>query len=313
MADSIKIGSLDISAFKVGSSDCKIYLGNTLLYSGGTTPPTPPTPTLKWVSYSEGDTIPSENVYKTYGFRIPTQTVYDIAENGKDFEIYFYSEEKDQQHHSVSNITFTLYSEGLFFDINGSSQEISYDPSSDEYLEIIFSDYGADYNYNVGYVMYGEQGDTEIVYDFPFDMDLYEEDTPTPQTLQWVTFSAGDTIPQGNVYGFKGDSQTVGNPWSGGILEIGTDSNNCVTFGHGAPTRTSQLKASQSKTPILRAPQFTAYFYLVSNGTPSYINSWEGGLGTFIFSDYASSGVEEYYYEDGTKTVPFDCQLYIYA
>jgi hypothetical protein len=32
MADSIKIGSLDISAFKVGSYDCKIYLGDTLLY-----------------------------------------------------------------------------------------------------------------------------------------------------------------------------------------------------------------------------------------------------------------------------------------
>ena len=39
MADTIKIGSLDISAFKVGSSDCKIYLGDTLLY-----PSTPPTP-----------------------------------------------------------------------------------------------------------------------------------------------------------------------------------------------------------------------------------------------------------------------------
>ena len=32
MADSIKIGNLDISAFKVGSDDCKIYLGDTLLY-----------------------------------------------------------------------------------------------------------------------------------------------------------------------------------------------------------------------------------------------------------------------------------------
>ena len=38
MADTIKIGSIDISAFKVGSDDCKIYLGNTLLYSGGTQP-----------------------------------------------------------------------------------------------------------------------------------------------------------------------------------------------------------------------------------------------------------------------------------
>lgn len=32
MADSIKLGSLDISAFKVGNASCKIYLGDTLLY-----------------------------------------------------------------------------------------------------------------------------------------------------------------------------------------------------------------------------------------------------------------------------------------
>ena len=38
MADTIKIGSLDISAFKVGSSDCKIYLGDTLLYPQTVTP-----------------------------------------------------------------------------------------------------------------------------------------------------------------------------------------------------------------------------------------------------------------------------------
>ena len=36
MADSIKIGSLDISAFKVGSDDCKVYLGSTLLYPNQT-------------------------------------------------------------------------------------------------------------------------------------------------------------------------------------------------------------------------------------------------------------------------------------
>lgn len=32
MADTIKIGNLDISSFKVGSDDCKVYLGDTLLY-----------------------------------------------------------------------------------------------------------------------------------------------------------------------------------------------------------------------------------------------------------------------------------------
>lgn len=48
MADSIKIGNLNISAFKVGSSDCKIYLGDTLLY-----PSEEPTPTDNWVLVEE--------------------------------------------------------------------------------------------------------------------------------------------------------------------------------------------------------------------------------------------------------------------
>lgn len=32
MADSVRIGNTDISSFKVGSEDCKVYLGSTLLY-----------------------------------------------------------------------------------------------------------------------------------------------------------------------------------------------------------------------------------------------------------------------------------------
>lgn len=35
MADTIKLGSNNISAFKVGSNSCKIYLGDTLLYPQG--------------------------------------------------------------------------------------------------------------------------------------------------------------------------------------------------------------------------------------------------------------------------------------
>ena len=35
MADTIKLGNNDIS-FKVGSADCTVYLGSTLLYSGET-------------------------------------------------------------------------------------------------------------------------------------------------------------------------------------------------------------------------------------------------------------------------------------
>ena len=56
MANGIKIGNLDISAFKVGSDDCKVYLGDTLLY-----PTTPPTPTFdgKWLATYTGGTTSS--------------------------------------------------------------------------------------------------------------------------------------------------------------------------------------------------------------------------------------------------------------
>ena len=83
MADTIKIGNLDISAFKVGSDDCKIYLGNTLLYSGGTTPPTP---TLQWVTFSNGDTIPSD--LQIYGIKGVVNDLWRVF-NDYDDDILF--------------------------------------------------------------------------------------------------------------------------------------------------------------------------------------------------------------------------------
>ena len=91
MADTIKIGSLDISAFKVGGADCKIYLGDTLLYPQST-PPTPvsscyeviSTPMTSYASttydsvYSWSDAKwymkNNLNQYEEYG-------VYDIVED----------------------------------------------------------------------------------------------------------------------------------------------------------------------------------------------------------------------------------------
>ena len=55
----VKLGTLDISSFKVGSADCKVYLGETLLYSGDT--PTPPTPSYKFTAtYSDGTSYSEE-------------------------------------------------------------------------------------------------------------------------------------------------------------------------------------------------------------------------------------------------------------
>ena len=62
MSNGIKIGNLNIESLKVGSADCKVYLGDTLLYD-----PTHPTPTLQWVTFNNGDTIPSD--LQIYGIK----------------------------------------------------------------------------------------------------------------------------------------------------------------------------------------------------------------------------------------------------
>jgi len=55
MANAIKNGN-DSVTLKVGSETVDaVYLGDTLVYSGGTQPQT-----LQWVTFSNGDTIPSD-------------------------------------------------------------------------------------------------------------------------------------------------------------------------------------------------------------------------------------------------------------
>jgi len=62
MANGIKIGNTDISAFKVGGADCSIYLGDTKLY------PQSQPPTLQWITFNSGDTISTTlNIYGVKG------------------------------------------------------------------------------------------------------------------------------------------------------------------------------------------------------------------------------------------------------
>lgn len=76
----IKLGNLDISSFKVGGADCSIYLGDTKLY-----PSEEPTPqTLQWVTFNNGDTIPSD--LDIYGFSGVSQNLCDTFKYGKHFQ-----------------------------------------------------------------------------------------------------------------------------------------------------------------------------------------------------------------------------------
>ena len=99
MADSIKIGNLDISAFKVGGADCSIYLGSVKLYPSEE-PPSPTgstcyevisTPIASYTSttydsvYSFADTkwymLNNLNEYEEYG-------IYEIGTSLSDFTYY---------------------------------------------------------------------------------------------------------------------------------------------------------------------------------------------------------------------------------
>lgn len=83
MANGIKLGNLTIDSFKVGSSDCKIYLGDTLLYDGGTTPPTP---TLQWVAFKDGASMTG---YKIYGIKGNTDDLTYPFERKPNIEVHY--------------------------------------------------------------------------------------------------------------------------------------------------------------------------------------------------------------------------------
>ena len=80
----MKLGNLDISAFKVGSGDCSIYLGTTLVYSGGT-----PTPTLQWVEFNSGDSIVGLDIYGVSGASTELASTFSPSSNDEPFNFEY--------------------------------------------------------------------------------------------------------------------------------------------------------------------------------------------------------------------------------
>lgn len=131
MADSIKIGNIDASYFKVGSDDCKVYLGDTLLY------PQSQPQTLQWVTFSNGDIIPSD--LQIYGFSGVSQNLLDTFGYGDHFQFQF-SRNKVE-----------------WFIVNNNSQTCYWGDSvlSTAVISAICSDVGCDDYYNQGATVSG--------------------------------------------------------------------------------------------------------------------------------------------------------------
>ena len=139
----VKIGNNDIT-LKLGSSDVTAaYIGDTLVYSGGT----PPTPTLQWVTFSNGDTIPSDlQIYGIKGVVNDLSYVfYLVSEN-----IYVEDESHNRYGVIIGGDTTPCYNEN----------SIAYNTS----VEYIFSNIGCSDYYTV---------DSKTIANISNDIQLY--------------------------------------------------------------------------------------------------------------------------------------------
>lgn len=126
MADSIKIGN-DNATYKVGSTDVSaIYLGSTLLY------PQSQPQTLQWVTFSNGDTIPSDlQIYGIKGIVNDLSRVFYMF----DDDIYVEDAARNKYNVIIGGSTNTCYTE--------------YDIISNTSVEYIFSNIGCSDYYAV--------------------------------------------------------------------------------------------------------------------------------------------------------------------
>lgn len=184
MADTIKIGNLEIDNLKVGTlSVDALYIGDVKIYPSM---PPGPTPTYEWKQYNAGETVPSKLFY---GVRLgdPSMDTASI-EFGDAFNT------------DIAFIYDVSYEYGWYAqDMSGEQIDISeYYDETERCFIIYFSDLGL----GAMPLYYPAPNDS-----FEFDVQLYEEHT---STLQWVTYNNGDTIPSDlDIYGISGVSQNL--------------------------------------------------------------------------------------------------------
>lgn len=115
---------------------------------------------------------------------------------------------------------------------------------------------------------------------------VYSGETPTPQTLQWVEYSNGDSIPANlDIYGISGVSQDLANTW-------GNDSSNPMQFN---PVR--------NKIDILIYCNEQICYNSTDSGSPLATDAV-----SFIFHDIGCCD-----YQNQAATVSGTVLLYIYA
>lgn len=104
MANAIKNGN-DSVTLKVGSETVDaVYLGDTLVYSGGTQPQT-----LQWVTFSNGDTIPSD--LDIYGIKGVVDDLNRVFSDYND-DIFVEDAARNKYNVFIGGYNPTCYNEG---------------------------------------------------------------------------------------------------------------------------------------------------------------------------------------------------------
>ena len=138
----VKIGNNDIT-LKLGSSDVTAaYIGDTLVYSGGT----PPTPTLQWVTFSNGDTIPSD--LQIYGIKGVVNDLWRVFNDYSDNILV--EQDRDKYNAIFGGYATACYTENYIV--------------SNTSVEYIFSNIGCSDSYTVS---------SKTIADMSNDIQLY--------------------------------------------------------------------------------------------------------------------------------------------
>ena len=98
----IKLGNLDIN-FRVGSADCTVYLGETLVQSGDT--PTPPTPTGQTPQFAVVEDIQSY-----------TATTYSKVYSTVDSKWYMLNNLNQYEEYGIYDISGSSLSDYTYYD-----------------------------------------------------------------------------------------------------------------------------------------------------------------------------------------------------
>ena len=96
----INIGNIANATFKVGSSDCKVYLGNTLLYS-----PTPPTPTGQTPQFA---VVPNIQSY--------TATTFNKVYSTTDNKWYMLNNLNQYEEYGIYDVSGSSLSDYTYYD-----------------------------------------------------------------------------------------------------------------------------------------------------------------------------------------------------